>query len=193
LTTSAKESIKKLVDAGIPLGNQSVLLAGVNDCPRIMKKLVHKLVENRVRPYYLYQCDLSEGLTHFRTPIGKGIEIMEHLIGHTSGFAIPRYVIDAPGGGGKIPVMPNYIVSWGTNKVVLRNYEGVTVSYKEPDSYKPYFCDRNCKECDLQLNLEGADEFKAVGIAKLMADYDKTISLTPVDNERIERRNGEGD
>ncbi len=193
LTTSARESIKKLADAGMPLGNQSVLLAGVNDCPRIMKKLVHKLVENRVRPYYLYQCDLSEGLTHFRTPVGKGIEIMEHLIGHTSGFAIPRYVIDAPGGGGKIPVMPNYIVSWGTNKVILRNYEGVTVSYKEPDSYKPYFCHRNCKECDLQLNLEGADEFKAVGIAKLMADFDKTISLTPVDNERIERRNGEGD
>lgn len=192
-TTSARESIKKLADAGMPLGNQSVLLAGVNDCPRIMKKLVHKLVENRVRPYYLYQCDLSEGLTHFRTPIGKGIEIMEHLIGHTSGFAIPRYVIDAPGGGGKIPVMPNYIVSWGTNKVVLRNYEGVTVSYKEPDSYKPYFCDRNCKECDLQLNLEGANEFKAVGIAKLMADFDKTISLTPKDNERIERRNNEGD
>ncbi len=193
LTTSARESIKKLADAGMPLGNQSVLLAGVNDCPRIMKKLVHKLVENRVRPYYLYQCDLSEGLTHFRTPVGKGIEIMEHLIGHTSGFAIPRYVIDAPGGGGKIPVMPNYIVSWGTNKVILRNYEGVTVSYKEPDSYKPYFCHRNCKKCDLQLYLEGANEFKAVGIAKLMADFDKTISLTPVDNERIERRNGEGD
>jgi len=189
LTASAKESIKKLADAGIPLGNQSVLLAGVNDCPRITKTLLHKLVQNRIRPYYLYQCDLSEGLTHFRTPVGKGIEIMEHLIGHTSGFAIPRYVVDAPGGGGKIPLMPNYIVSWGTNKVVLRNYEGVTVSYKEPDSYKPYFCDRNCKECDLQLNLEGADEFKAVGIAKLLSDFDKTITLTPKETERIVRRN----
>jgi len=192
LTASAKDSIKKLADAGIPLGNQSVLLAGVNDCPRIMKTLLHKLVQNRIRPYYLYQCDLSEGLTHFRTPVGKGIEIMEHLIGHTSGFAVPRYVVDAPGGGGKIPVMPHYIVSWGTNKVVLRNYEGVTVSYKEPDSYKPYFCDRNCKECDLQLNLEGADEFKAVGIAKLLADFDKTIALTPENTERIKRRNNNG-
>ncbi len=188
LTNSAKESIKKLADAGIPLGNQSVLLAGVNDCPRIMKTLLHKLVQNRIRPYYLFQCDLSEGLTHFRTPVGKGIEIMENLVGHTSGLAIPRYVVDAPGGGGKIPVMPNYIVSWGTNKVILRNYEGVTVSYKEPDSYKPYFCDRNCKECDLQLNLEGANEFKAVGIAKLLADFGKTTSLTPKDTERIKRR-----
>jgi lysine 2,3-aminomutase len=109
ITMSAKQAIKKLANAGIPLGNQSVLLAGVNDCPRIMKSLLHKLVQNRIRPYYLYQCDLSEGLTHFRTPIGKGIEIMEHLIGHTSGFAIPRYVIDAPGGGGKIPIMPKFL------------------------------------------------------------------------------------
>jgi len=192
LTTSAKKSIKKLADAGIPLGNQSVLLAGVNDCPRIMKKLVHKLVQNRVRPYYMYQCDLSEGLTHFRTPIGKGVEIIENLIGHTSGFAVPRYVIDAPSGGGKVPVIPNYIVSWGTNKVVLRNYEGVTVSYKEPDSYKPYFCGRDCENCHLQLNLDEADEFKAVGIAKLLADFDKTIALTPENIERIKRRNEKG-
>jgi lysine 2,3-aminomutase len=188
ITASAKESIKKLADAGIPLGNQSVLLAGVNDCPRIMKSLLHKLVKNRIRPYYLYQCDLSEGLTHFRTPIGKGIEIMEHLIGHTSGFSIPRYVIDAPGGGGKIPVMPNYIVSWGTNKVVLRNYEGVITSYKEPDSYKEYFCDRNCNACNLQLKLEGAEEFNSIGIAKLLSDFDKTIALTPAKNKRMERR-----
>ncbi|MBS3748595.1 MAG: lysine 2,3-aminomutase [Candidatus Thermoplasmatota archaeon] len=187
LTTSAKESLAKLADAGIPLGNQSVLLAGINDCPRIMKKLVQKLVQNRVRPYYLYQCDLSEGLTHFRTPVSKGIEIMENLIGHTSGFAVPRYVIDAPGGGGKIPVMPEYLISWGTNKVILRNYEGVITTYKEPDSYEPYFCDRNCEECTRNLKLEGAEE-KAVGIAKLLADYDKTISLTPEHTERVERR-----
>jgi lysine 2,3-aminomutase len=189
ITTSSIESIKKLADAGIPLGNQSVLLAGVNDCPRIMKRLVQKLVENRIRPYYLYQCDLSEGLSHFRTPIGKGIEIMEHLIGHTSGFAVPRYVIDAPGGGGKIPVMPNYIVSWGTNKVILRNYEGVITSYKEPESYKEYFCDRNCDDCNLHLNLEGADEDKSIGIAKLLSDYDDSISLVPSDNDRHDRRN----
>jgi lysine 2,3-aminomutase len=192
ITISAKESLKKLADAGIPLGNQSVLLAGVNDCPRIIKSLVQKLVKNRVRPYYMYQCDLSEGLAHFRTPIGKGIGIMEHLIGHTSGFAIPRYVIDAPGGGGKIPVMPNYIVSWGTNKVILRNYEGVITTYREPDSYKEYFCDRNCKTCDLQLKLDEAEEYNAVGIAKLLSDFDKTIALTPAKNERMERRDNNG-
>ncbi|MCA1746862.1 MAG: lysine 2,3-aminomutase, partial [Bacteroidales bacterium] len=118
ITTSSKEALAKLADGGFPLGNQSVLLADVNDCPRIMKSLLHKLVQNRVRPYYLYQCDLAEGLSHFRTPIGKGIEIMESLVGHTSGFARPTYVIDAPGGGGKIPVMPNYIISWSTNKVI---------------------------------------------------------------------------
>lgn len=98
VTETSKKALHMLADAGIPLGNQSVLLAGVNDCPRIMKELVHRLVANRVRPYYLYQCDLSEGLSHFRTPVAKGVEIMENLIGHTSGFAVPRYVIDAPGG-----------------------------------------------------------------------------------------------
>lgn len=188
LTQSSREALSKLADAGIPLGNQSVLLAGVNDCPRIMKALVHKLVQNRVRPYYLYQCDLSEGLSHFRTPVGKGIEILEGLIGHTSGFCVPTYVIDAPGGGGKIPIMPNYLISWSTNKVVLRNYEGVITTYKEPDSYEPYFCQRNCESCDLQLNLGSADEHKALGIECLLADHDKTISLIPAENERHSRR-----
>lgn len=188
LTKSARKAIDKLANAGIPLGNQSVLLAGVNDCPRIMKSLVHKLVQNRIRPYYLYQCDLSEGLTHFRTPVGKGIEIIENLIGHTSGFSVPTYVIDAPGGGGKIPVMPNYLISWSTNKVILRNYEGVITTYKEPDSYEPIFCDRKCDGCKLQLKLGDAEEYKATGICKLLADHDKTISLTPQDNERHSRR-----
>ena len=188
ITESSKEALRKLADAGIPLGNQSVLLAGVNDCPRIMKKLVHKLVQNRVRPYYLYQCDLSEGLSHFRTPVGKGIEIMESLIGHTSGFAVPTYVIDAPGGGGKIPVMPTYLISWSTNKVILRNYEGIITTYKEPDSYEPIFCDRNCKDCKLQLKLDEAEEIKAVGVEKLLCDFDDTISLIPEHTERIERR-----
>lgn len=191
ITTSSKQALRLLADAGIPLGNQSVLLAGVNDCPRIMKSLVHKLVENRVRPYYLYQCDLSEGLSHFRTPIGKGIEIMESLIGHTSGFAVPTYVIDAPGGGGKIPVNPNYLISLSTNKVVLRNYEGVITTYKEPDSYVPFFCNRECDDCHLQLNLEGADECRATGIASLLSDHDTTISLTPNHNKRMERRHEE--
>lgn len=188
LTNSSRTALRLLADAGIPLGNQSVLLAGVNDCPRIMRSLVQKLVYNRVRPYYLYQCDLSEGLSHFRTPVGKGIEILESLIGHTSGFCVPTYVIDAPGGGGKIPVMPNYLISWSTNKVVLRNYEGVITTYKEPDSYEPIFCDRECEKCDLQLPLGDAAEEQALGIASLLADYDKTISLIPADNDRHNRR-----
>jgi lysine 2,3-aminomutase len=188
ITISSKEALRRLADAGIPLGNQTVLLSGVNDCPRIMKRLMHKLVQNRVRPYYLYQCDLSEGLSHFRTPIGKGIEIMENLIGHTSGFAVPTYVIDAPGGGGKIPVMPNYLISWSTNKVVLRNYEGVITTYKEPDAYAPIFCERNCQECKLQLKLEDAAEEKSIGISKLLSDFDKTNNLIPENTERIARR-----
>ncbi|MBN2275708.1 MAG: lysine 2,3-aminomutase [Bacteroidales bacterium] len=188
ITTSSKEALAKLADAGFPLGNQSVLLADVNDCPRIMKCLLHKLVQNRVRPYYLYQCDLSEGLSHFRTPIGKGIEIMESLIGHTSGFARPIYVIDAPGGGGKIPLMPNYIISWSTNKVVLRNYEGVITTYKEPDSYEPKKCDRDCENCNLELNLNEVDESEAIGIEKLLSDACDTISLIPENNERMQRR-----
>lgn len=188
LTNSSRTALRKLADAGFPLGNQSVLLAGVNDCPRIMKSLVHKLAFNRVRPYYLYQCDLSEGLSHFRTPVGKGIEILESLIGHTSGLCVPTYVIDAPGGGGKIPVMPNYLISWSTNRVVLRNYEGVISTYKEPDSYEPSFCDRNCENCQRDLLLQDAEEYKAVGIEKLLADYDKTISLVPSNNARYKRR-----
>ncbi|MBN2486612.1 MAG: lysine 2,3-aminomutase [Bacteroidales bacterium] len=188
ITESSREALAMLADGGFPLGNQSVLLADVNDCPRIMKSLVHKLVENRVRPYYLYQCDLSEGLSHFRTPIGKGIEIMESLIGHTSGFARPTYVIDAPGGGGKIPVMPNYIISWSTNKVVLRNYEGVITTYQEPDSYKSKFCDRNCDDCKLELNLNECEEPDSVGIEKLLSDSCDTISLIPENNTRIQRR-----
>lgn len=188
LTNSSCEAIAKLADAGLPLGNQSVLLAGVNDCPRIMKALLRKLVKNRIRPYYLYQCDLSEGLSHFRTPVGKGIEILESLIGHTSGFSVPTYVIDAPDGAGKIPLMPNYLISWSTNKVILRNYEGVITSYQEPECYKAIFCDRDCNNCILNLNLESADEYNAIGIEKLIADYDETISLTPIDNERHHRQ-----
>ncbi|AMV71230.1 lysine 2,3-aminomutase [Desulfuromonas carbonis] len=188
ITSSSREALRMLADAGIPLGNQSVLLAGINDCPRIMKSLVHKLVENRVRPYYLYQCDLSEGLSHFRTPVGKGIEIMESLRGHTSGFAVPTYVVDAPGGGGKIPLSPNYLISISTNKVVLRNYEGVITTYQEPNSYEPIFCDRKCDDCRLHLKLGDAEECRSTGIEMLLSDFDRTISLTPENNSRMERR-----
>lgn len=111
VTPESKQACARLADAGIPLGNQSVLLRGVNDCTHIMKKLVHELVKMRVRPYYIYICDLSLGIGHFRTPVSKGIEIIENLRGHTSGYAVPTFVVDAPGGGGKIPVMPNYVIS----------------------------------------------------------------------------------
>jgi lysine 2,3-aminomutase len=188
LTLSSREAIRKLADAGIPLGNQSVLLAGVNDCPQIMKVLNQKLVQNRIRPYYLFQCDLSEGLSHFRTPIGRGIEIMESLVGHTSGFAIPRYVVDAPGGGGKIPIMPNYILSQSANKVVLRNYEGVITTYTEPDTYVPATCNLNCNnKCGLEHKLEGTEK-TGVGVEKLLRGSDQ-ISLVPQGNARIKRRN----
>ena len=179
LTPAAKTAIDKLVKAGIPMGNQSVLLADVNDCPRIMKKLVQKLVKFRIRPYYLYQCDLSEGLEHFRTSVGKGIEILESLRGHTSGLAVPTYVVDAPGGGGKIPITPNYLISWSTNKVILRNYAGVITTYNEPSCYEHNACDLKCDTCNLQLKIDKSDDNDYVGIHRLLADYDDTITLTP--------------
>jgi lysine 2,3-aminomutase len=111
-----------------------------------MRELVQRLVEIRVRPYYIYQCDLVEGAGHFRTPVGKGLEIIEGLRGHTSGFAVPTYVIDAPGGGGKIPVMPNYLISYSDHKVVLRNYEGFITTYEEPIEYTPHDRSR-CSYC----------------------------------------------
>ena len=132
LTPEAAAACAKLADAGVPLGNQSVLLRGVNDCPHIMRELVQALVKNRVRPYYIYQCDLSLGIEHFRTPVSAGIEIIEGLRGHTSGYAVPTFVVDAPGGGGKTPVMPQYVISQSPEKVVLRNYEGVITTYTEP-------------------------------------------------------------
>jgi lysine 2,3-aminomutase len=140
------EACDKLTRAGIPLGNQSVLLAGVNDCVHIQRKLVQDLVRIRVRPYYLYQCDLVEGTGHFRTPVAKGIEIMEGLRGHTSGYAVPLYMIDAPGGGGKIPVMPNYLLSMSDHKIVLRNFEGYVTTYEEPIEYKAHD-PKTCSYC----------------------------------------------
>jgi lysine 2,3-aminomutase len=116
---------------------------------------------------------------------------MESLIGHTSGFSVPTYVIDAPGGGGKIPLNPNYLISLSTNKVVLRNYEGVITTYQEPDSYEPVFCDRKCDRCELNLQLDDAEEYLPTGIEKLLDNHDQTISLTPEDNDRMERRKHE--
>lgn len=152
ISAELAEACDKLSLAGIPLGNQSVLLRGINDCVNIQRKLVQSLVRIRVRPYYLYQCDLVEGAGHFRTPVAKGIEIIEGLRGHTSGFAVPTYVVDAPGGGGKIPVMPNYMISASDHKVVLRNYEGFITTYEEPIEYQPH----DANQCDFckQKSLE---------------------------------------
>lgn len=170
-TEYSEKALAKLADAGFPLGNQSVLLAGINDSPEIMKKLVQKLVKNRVRPYYIYQCDLSEGLSHFRTPVNKGIEIMEKLRGHTSGFAVPTYVVDAPGGGGKIPVSPNYLISYSENSVVLRNYAGIITSYKEPNQYKE-LAENNINE---NTNIKKQNELTPNEIIERAKDYYKTI------------------
>ena len=176
ITPEAAAACKKLADAGIPVQNQSVLVAGVNDCVHVMKDLVQKLVKIRVRPYYIYQCDLSQGLSHLRTPVAKGIEIIEGLRGHTSGYSIPTYVVDAPGGGGKIPVMPDYIISHGAHKVILRNYEGVITTYTEPPTYT-----HTCK-CDV---CTGKKEVKLEGVAALMNG--QQLSLTPEDNARKAR------
>ena len=135
VTPEAKKACEMLADAGIPLGNQSILLRGINDNVAVMKRLVHDLVKMRVRPYYIYQCDLSMGLEHFRTPVSKGIEIIEGLRGHTSGYAVPTFVVDAPSGGGKTPVMPQYVISQAPGRVVLRNFEGVITTYTEPEDY----------------------------------------------------------
>jgi lysine 2,3-aminomutase len=115
------------------LGSQTVLLKGINDKPYVMKKLVQELLKIRVRPYYIYQCDLVMGTEHFRTSVATGIQIMEKLRGHTTGYAVPTYVVDAPGGGGKIPLQPDYLVSKGRGKIVLRNYEGKVFEYPEPN------------------------------------------------------------
>lgn len=178
ITLESEKAVALLADAGIPLGNQSVLLKGVNDCPNLMRKLVHELVKIRVRPYYLYQCDLSTGIEHFRTPVSKGIEIIERLRGHTSGFAVPTFVIDAPGGGGKIPVGPNYVLSHSPDKIILRNYEGVIASYQEPKDQ--ITGDHQCKYCN--KNRDNV----SIGLGKLLDE--KKISLVPIGNYRLQRR-----
>lgn len=132
LTPDAARACDKLTRAGIPLNNQAVLLKGVNDNVETVKALCHGLMRMRVRPYYLYQCDPIRGGEHFRTPISKGIEIMEGLRGHTSGLAVPTYVIDAPGGGGKIPVAPQYLLYYESGRAILRNFQGKIYEYHEP-------------------------------------------------------------
>ena len=150
-TPEAEQALARLANAGIPLGNQTVLLRGVNDCVHVMKKLMHELVRNRVRPYYIYQCDLTMGLEHFRTPVSKGIEIIENLRGHTSGYAVPTFVVDAPGGGGKTPVMPQYVISQSPDKVILRNFEGVITTYTEPREYHE---ECHCEACEAKRRVD---------------------------------------
>lgn len=170
-----------LADHGIPLGNQSVLLRGINNCPHVMKDLIQTLVRIRVKPYYIYQCDLTWGLDHFRTTISEGLGIMEALRGHTTGFAVPTYVVDAPGGGGKIPLSPNYIVSMAEGAVVVRNYEGVMSAYHEPSYDRGENFDEGgrCRLC-------GEDHGDAIGVAGLLAGG--KVSMVPEGTSRLERR-----
>ena len=180
ITPDSKRATTMLADAGVQLGNQSVLLRGVNDCVHVMRKLVNGLVYIRVRPYYIYQCDLSLGLSHFRTPVAKGLEIIESLRGHTSGFCVPTYVVDAPGGGGKIPVMPDYLISQNPDHIVLRNFEGVITTYKQPDEYKN---ECNCPVC------RGEEKGELIGVASLLAGQQMT--LEPVGLLRNRRKHKE--
>lgn len=182
ITTESKRALAKLADAGFVLGNQSVLLKGVNDCPYVMKELVQRLVENRVRPYYLYQCDLSQGISHFRTSVGRGIDIIEHLRGHTSGFAVPQFIVDLPGGGGKTPVNPHYELGRNERTVLFRNYEGVICKYVEPEDTSFGGCPEGCRICE-ERKERGLDP--EVGLASI---YDGAIEgLVPANLARHRR------
>jgi lysine 2,3-aminomutase len=174
VTPETIESCRLLADAGIPLGNQSVLLRGINDCVHVMRNLVHDLVKMRIRPYYIYQCDLSLGISHFRTPVAAGIEIIEGLRGHTSGFCVPTFVIDAPGGGGKIPVMPQYLISESPKRVVLRNYEGVITTYTVPEPYKD---ECHCPDCMEKTH-------KITGVAGLLQGNQVSLELKDLDRHK---------
>ena len=160
LTAESKAACERLAEAGVPLGNQSVLMKGINDCPLVLKNLSHGLLKIRVRPYYLYQCDLSHGIGHFRTPVAAGIQAIESLRGHTSGLAVPTFCIDAPGGGGKIPVAPQYLISQGPGRTVLRNFEGGIYAYTEPrHQIDP---DQLCALCG------GRHEQSGIGVARML-------------------------
>jgi lysine 2,3-aminomutase len=173
LTDEARGACARLVDAGIPVNNQSVHLRGVNDDPAVMEDLVRGLLRMRVRPYYLYQCDLVRGVEHFRTPLSRGIQIMEYLRGRVSGLGIPTFVVDAPQGGGKIPVLPNYLISTSPTHTVLRNFEGMMFSYPEPD---------------LTASADGppAEEMAGPTVADLAAG--KAAAIKPAKSDRLVRR-----
>lgn len=170
LTPEVKIACDRLVDGGIPMLNQSVLLRKINSDALIMKKLMQELLALRVKPYYIYQCDLSEGISHFRTPVEKGIEILESLRGHTSGLAVPEFVIDVPGGGGKIPVGPNYLISQSDKKVVVRNYEGFISTYPQP-----HLTDCSCSTA--RAVAADSRPHKERGLARLL--HEDSITLEP--------------
>ncbi|HSL41904.1 MAG TPA: lysine 2,3-aminomutase [Anaerolineales bacterium] len=183
ITEELARAADLLTRAGIPLGNQTVLMAGVNDCVHIQRALIHNLLRIRVRPYYLFQCDLVEGAGHFRTPVGKGIEIIEGLRGHTSGLGVPVFAIDAPGGGGKVPLMPNYLLSMSEHNVVIRNYEGYVAAYEESASYVPH--DPNtCEYCN-HKRLEPGQ----VGLTGLLEGEETSIKPDGLDYFYDHRRN----
>jgi len=183
LTPDSCAALARLADSGIPLGCQTVLLAGVNDCPNIMMELMHKLVKNRVRPYYIYQCDLVVGASHFRTPVSKLIDIMEALRGHTSGFCVPTAVIDAPHGGGKVPIMPNYLISQSETKTIVRNFEGFVTTYTGPRTYKGHN-PRTCKYCIAASKKKDLQE----GVAGLLAGHGHVIKPEGWDEAHLSRR-----
>ena len=166
ITPESRDACAMMADAGIPLGNQSVLLRGINDCVHVMRKLVNGLVWIRVRPYYIYQCDLTRGISHFRTCVSKGIEICESLRGHTSGFCVPTFVVDALGRGGKIPVMPDYLISQSPERVVRRYYEGVNSTYTQPRSYES---ECHCPVCS------GEKKITMIGVAGLLAGQEESL------------------
>ncbi len=180
ITVELAEACNKLTRAGVPLGNQTVLLAGINDSVHIQRQLAHDLVRMRVRPYYLYQCDLVPGAGHFRTSVSKGIEIIEGMRGHTSGYAVPQFAIDAPGGGGKVPINPNYVLSQTHNKIVLRNFEGYISTYAEPEDYDPRVVE------PLEQLIEPRSEPGQEGIAALLAG--KRLHIAPEGFEDLHTR-----
>jgi len=183
ITEELAEAADRLTRAGIPLGNQTVLLAGVNDCVHIQRALVHGLLGIRVRPYYLFQCDLVEGAGHFRTPVSKGIEMIEGLRGHTSGLGVPTFAIDAPGGGGKVPLMPNYLLSMSEHNVVIRNYEGYTTAYEQSTSYVAHD-HTTCVFCQHKRLEPGQDGL----LGLLDDDHEKSIRPDGLDHFYTSRK-----
>lgn len=169
VTPEAELACSRIVDGGIPMMNQAVLLRKINSDSVIMKKLMHELLRIRVKPYYIYQCDLSEGISHFRTPVEKGIEIIESLRGHTSGLAVPEFVVDMPGGGGKVPLAPQYLISQSDKKIVVRNYEGYICTYPQPVE-----TDCTCSTAaEIERSIKTAPA--ETGLARLLHENQATI------------------